>query len=245
MITSKPLAFNVWPFLETVTACFMLLPVIAPLRIWNFVLQLRLFSKIILEYSEFFSADEDVHAYISTLALPGSWGDNLVLQIVSELLQCRIYVAQAHGVQVIHLSYNTADPIWIAYNGATHYDSVIAAGIDCSPYNHHADNNFDLQGNSLSPPDPITPEVPEDCSPIKSVNSWLLLSANITSFSSQQGALLELRFDIAAVQETRHTTKSQHSFSLALKKFGYHVVWGKPQLFRNAKSTSHTMHHRY
>jgi exonuclease III len=195
----------------------------------------------IQEYSNFFADNEDIQTYMSTLALPGSWGDNLVLQIVAELLQCRIHVAQSHGVQVILPSHNLAEPIWAAYNGASHYDSVIIAGYDCG---HHKSSSDVIHESQLCSPSPSV--VPSDPEPIPEsffpqfTNCWTLLSANVTSFSSQQGALLEIPFDIAAVQETRHTARSQHGLSLALKKCGYQVVWGKPQPFRAANSSSHT-----
>ena len=71
-------------------------------------------------------------------------------------------------------------------------------------------------------------------------DSWVIMSANITSFNSQQDSLLELPFDIVAIQETRRTSKTQQFYSAFLKKKGFNSVWGKPQPFRAAKSSLHS-----
>ena len=118
----------------------------------------------ILEYSEFFDNEENIETYISTLALPGSWGDNLVLQIVAEILQCRIQVAQTHGVQGFHPSQNTAAPIWVAYNGATHYDAVVAAGSEFQHPSQESVKSIGLPKVKVSiPAEPSDVEMPVEC----------------------------------------------------------------------------------
>ena len=37
---------------------------------------------------------------------------------------CAIHVAQSHGIHIITPSHATGDPVWVAYDGSTHYDSV-------------------------------------------------------------------------------------------------------------------------
>ena len=76
------------------------------------------------EYAHFFAEDESLASYISQLAIPGSWGDNLSIMVCAELLQSPIHIAQPHGVQVISPAISVGDPIWVAYDGSTHYDSV-------------------------------------------------------------------------------------------------------------------------
>ena len=73
-------------------------------------------------YLDFFSDGESYDSYIQQIALPGAWGDNLTLMIIAELLQSPIHVAQNHGVQIIAPSMPIGQPIWIAYNGYSHYD---------------------------------------------------------------------------------------------------------------------------
>ena len=58
------------------------------------------------------------------------------------------------------------------------------------------------------------------CNSVAGSDSWVIMSANITSFNSQQDSLLELPFDIVAIQETRHTSKTQQGYSAFLKRMG-------------------------
>ena len=191
---------------------------------------------------------------------------------MAEILQCPIHIAKSHGVQVIsnesHVGDQQCDPIWIAYNGETHYDSVFTRGFQFEPPSRPIPANQQAQpepqgaqqsctthavsdpASSVKSPEVVQlhlshtlfPETndPADAFNRTNANSWVFLTANVTSFSSQHTALLEIPFDIAAIQETRHTIKSQNQFSLTLKKAGFGVIWGKHLPFRAAKSSGHT-----
>lgn len=74
------------------------------------------------EYLEFFSNDESLVSYIQQIASAGAWGDNLSLLVMAEILQSPIHVAQRNP------SNNIGSPIWIAYNGYSHYGCVFASG---------------------------------------------------------------------------------------------------------------------
>ena len=182
----------------------------------------------------FFTDHETLPSYAERMAVPGTWGENLTLLIMAEILQTPICVAQTHGVQTITPSSCIGQPIWIAYDGSCHYDCVFPAGIDLHnsspPVLHHDLNSSRDQQASQEDGPQIS----------KESSSWSLVTANINSFSAQQDVLLDIPFDIATLQETRHTARSQHGFSLFLKKAGYNVIWGKPQPFRTAKSAYHT-----
>ena len=217
-------------------------------------------------YIDFFSRNESFATYVQELANPGTWGDNLSLLVMAELLQSPIHVAQSHGVQIISPSLVSGQPIWVAYNGDSHYDSVFPCGISFKPNSSQVmkdnptrvrspDSTTAVVGNSatscamqtpaeahlnlahqLFPEDPSSSSLPTRVD----LKSWLFLSANITSFSAQHNSLLEIPFEVAALQETRHTVKSQNQFSLILKKAGFKVIWGKHQPFRAGKSGRHT-----
>jgi hypothetical protein len=75
-------------------------------------------------FEAFFTDDEDVAAYLEALSKHGTWGDNLVFSVCAELLQSPIHIAQAHGVQIITPDQVLNAPIWVAYDGSSHYDSV-------------------------------------------------------------------------------------------------------------------------
>jgi hypothetical protein len=66
-------------------------------------------------------------------------------------------------------------------------------------------------------------------------HAWFVMSANITSFHAQQDLLLALPFDIIALQETRHTAKSQHSFSLFSKSMVFRQSGGNLSLLNLPK----------
>lgn len=54
----------------------------------------------------------------------------------------------------------------------------------------------------------------EDFPEISKVSSlWALVTANISSFSAQQNVLLDIPFDVAALQEARRTARPQRGFS--------------------------------
>ena len=153
-------------------------------------------------------------------------------------------------------------------NGETHYDSVFTRGFQFEPPSRPIPANQQAQpepqgaqqsctthavsdpASSVKSPEVVQlhlshtlfPETndPADAFNCTNANSWVFLTANVTSFSSQDTALLEIPFDIAAIQEARHTIKSQNLFSLTLKKAGFGVIWGKHQPFRAAKSSGHT-----
>ena len=191
-------------------------------------------------FAAFFSEDENIDLYIIDLAKHGTWDDNLVLNICAELLQAPIHVAQNHGVQVIYPAHGHNPPIWVAYDSSEHYDSVFATRAVSQPDSAQQDNADAAslpQNNNSSPP--ISPHVDENPQS-QDLHAWSIMTANITSFNAQQDLLRTFPFDIIALQETRHTAKSQHGFSLMLKKHGYQVVWGKPQPFKFAKSKTHT-----
>ena len=46
-------------------------------------------------FASFFTEDEDINAYLTAMALPGTWGDSLVLTAAAVLLQAPIHVAQS------------------------------------------------------------------------------------------------------------------------------------------------------
>lgn len=165
--------------------------------------------------------------------------------VCAEILQCSIHIAQAHGVQVIHPSVSIREPIWLAYDGSMHYDSVFSSNAVFGATPDDFGESPEAPSNPLpEQPAPLGSPLPDQVPPVDvssdGCNVWTFLSANVTSFSAQQASLMELAFDVVAVQETRHTVKSQNGFTLFLKNAGYQAVWGKPQPFRAAKSTMHT-----
>jgi exonuclease III len=192
------------------------------------------------DYLSFFSEGESLSSYIEQLAINGTWGDNLSLLICAELLQAQIMIAQAHGVQVVSPAHSINPPIWVAYNGSTHYDAVFAiapSAEEASQASPEAVISSPSQAESLTF---CSSSQRHERSPLENSPTWTVMTANVTSFHAQQDLLVSLPFDVIALQETRHTAKSQHGFSLLLKKHGYQAVWGKPQPFKFAKSAMHT-----
>lgn len=193
-------------------------------------------------FEAFFTDDEDVAAYLEALSKHGTWGDNLVFSVCAELLQSPIHIAQAHGVQIITPDQVLNAPIWVAYDGSSHYDSVFPIGTSSQilfPQSCPSEDGSSPKQN-LSSLIPDDPSQKAGISQNSKYHAWFVMSANITSFHAQQDLLLALPFDIIALQETRHTAKSQHSFSLFLKKHGFQAVWGKPQPFKFAKNKTNT-----
>ena len=193
------------------------------------------------DFRGFFSEDEDIDSYLNSLSHSGTWGDNLVLSACSELLQTPIHIAQTHGVQVITPALVTNRPIWIAYDGSSHYDAILPlqpSSQEVFSQDNESQDFFPQNGSNSDQVPNSDPLIFNSHS--KRKVTWRFLSANITSFNAQQDLLPLLLADITALQETRHTAKSQHGFTLFLRKHKFHAVWGKPQPFRFAKSKTHT-----
>lgn len=196
-------------------------------------------------YSGFFTDDDDIQEYVSNLSQLRltTWGDNLSLQLCADVLDRPIHVMQRHGVQVISpvTAVNNAIPIWVAYNGSTHYEGVrattrrsnIPVNSATAPCNvvQKAQEQSDVGSNTDNPKIGNYSTVHEDGTKIKST-TWTLMSSNVTSFLSQHDSLFELEADIFAIQESRHTARSLHTLDAIVSKAGYSAVWGKPQPFR-------------
>ena len=62
-------------------------------------------------FASFFTADEDINAYLTSMAQPGTWGDSLVLTAAAELLHAlsmllshMVYILSHLRTQLVTLS---------------------------------------------------------------------------------------------------------------------------------------------
>ena len=57
---------------------------------------------------------------------------------MAEILHRPIHVGQSHGVQIISPINQVGDPIWVAYDGTSHFDSVFHCGFDLADLSPNA-----------------------------------------------------------------------------------------------------------
>ena len=95
-------------------------------------MQLRLqvaqyFHSHMEQFCSYFINEDNMRQYLRLLKKPQTWGDNLTLYIAAQILHRDIMVAQPAGVITIssHQPDPNLAPIWVAYDGSSHYDAVV------------------------------------------------------------------------------------------------------------------------